>query len=118
MRKSTKTQRLKAFRRQKGRCFYCDSPMWETSITEFQESHGLTARQARLLTCTREHLVPLSENGSNRSCNIVAACLYCNATRDRRDKPLSPSQYRRLVTKRLRSGRWHFRIFPQLRPAG
>lgn len=52
------------FRRQKGRCYYCDCKM--------------TARRNQPNTRTVDHVVPIARGGSNGPENIVIACAACN----------------------------------------
>lgn len=70
--------RLKAYRKQKHQCFYCELPMWTENPTQFAESHKLSARQANELRCTAEHLLARRDGGKDTSQNIVAACTWCN----------------------------------------
>jgi hypothetical protein len=97
-----------AFSEQNGRCFYCDSPMWLDDVIEFAARHHLSARQARWLQATAEHLVPRHEGGRNAD-NIVAACRWCNWMRHSHRLPQqapSPSAHRCLVRHRLAKGKW------------
>lgn len=107
-RKSLKTPRKKAFLQQKGRCYYCSSPMWleEHDITQFCNEYQLTLRQAQKFKCTGEHLVPHKNGGDNSAQNIVAACNFCNSKRHARNSELTPRQYANLVQSRVKAGRW------------
>jgi len=82
---------------QKGRCFYCDLPMWDAAAATV----GMDA-----LRCTAEHLKPRSEGGKDTSDNIVAACQYCNTMRHRCKQPCSPKAHRQHVRKRMAAGKW------------
>lgn len=79
--------------RQQGRCCYCDVL--------------LAPSGSGPLSAAAEHLVPLSEGGATDFVNIAAACRYCNSTRARAKRTLSPSAFRRLALVRLSDGRWH-----------
>jgi hypothetical protein len=92
--------------KQSFRCYYCRAPMWEHDQSAFVAQYRVTLKQAALVRSTAEHLRPLSEGGPNSGVNIVAACLYCNATRHKARKPLAPAAYRERVQRRVASGRW------------
>lgn len=99
--------RALAFHNQHGRCFYCEQPMCQESLTEFAHAHHLTSKQARLLKCTGEHLTPHKDGGSASTENIVAACYWCNTKRHARKRELSPWEFRSLVATRMAKGAWH-----------
>ena len=99
--------RSTAFSRQAGCCYYCGLPMWTTDPRSFADQHGLTLRQARLLQCTAEHLLPRQDGGRDSEANIAAACCHCNRTRHRRQSALDPERYRRLVQSRMAHQAWH-----------
>ncbi|MDU8911368.1 HNH endonuclease [Aestuariicoccus sp. MJ-SS9] len=92
---------------QGGRCYYCGLPMWSETPDGFRQSFGLTARQARLLQCTAEHLRARCEGGRDSEANIVAACRFCNRTRHEAAKPRDPEDYRARVRRRMGKGSWH-----------
>lgn len=96
---------------QGGRCYYCGHPTWAAGPQRFARKHGLTARQVLWFTQTAEHRIALCEGGTNAADNVVMACYYCNSRRHRCRKPLSPSEYRERVQKRLDQGRWHGVVF-------
>ena len=106
-RQSLAIPRSLAFANQQGRCFYCGQFMCQQSLDEFARKHQLTTKQARLLQCTGEHLVPHKCGGKASSSNIVAACYFCNHTRHARKKELSPEAFRLMVEKRMSKGSWH-----------
>jgi hypothetical protein len=100
--------RQSAFNRQSGLCYYCQMPLLIPEANEFSLGIvGLTPNLAKRLRCTAEHLVPRSAGGDSSSANIVAACLFCNQTRHRAGKVLSPTKYAFRVRKRISAGRWH-----------
>lgn len=99
--------RSDAFLRQHGRCFYCTAAMWLGSPDAFARTYRIPLGDAARFRCTAEHLVPRQEGGRNTASNIVAACQFCNATRHRRRKALSPALYRIRVRHRLGMYRWH-----------
>lgn len=57
--------RSTAFERQKGRCFYCDDPMWRGALEPFTHLHRITLGQAHQLQCTAEHLVARQDGGKD-----------------------------------------------------
>ncbi|WP_375542839.1 HNH endonuclease [Aliiroseovarius crassostreae] len=85
--------------------------MWLGSSENFCSTHSISRRLASLYQCTAEHLVAASEGGPTSPTNIVAACKYCNSTRHRAKRPLSPDAYKNQVRSRLKMGKW-----PQLHP--
>ena len=99
--------RLLACKKQKGRCYYCDAPMWSGNPDEFASSHGISVRQAKRFQCTAEHLLARKDGGTDGRKNIVAACYFCNSTRHRPSNALSPVEYREKVMNRLRRQKWH-----------
>jgi 5-methylcytosine-specific restriction endonuclease McrA len=90
---SVRSLRVRAFRAQAGRCFYCLLPMWEVDLAGFASRHGITVKQARWFRCTAEHLVARSAGGRDVETNIVAACWRCNAGRHRRRRPPEPERW-------------------------
>jgi len=106
-RHSLKHPRLIAFLSQNGLCHYCGQPMWLSNQETFAGQYGLSAKQAKLLMCTGEHLLPHKDGGGACKQNIVAACLYCNTRRHKRTFDLSPEDYRRKVQKQMTKGKWH-----------
>lgn len=106
-RKSLSSLRKLSFSQQNGYCYYCNQPMWKTGPKGFSKRHEITIKQAKQLQCTGEHLIAHSKEGPAKRENIVAACLYCNRTRHKRAKEISPADYKSLVVKRLQKGQWH-----------
>jgi hypothetical protein len=98
--------RLKAFKNQSGRCYYCESMMWLDKQEDFAAKHNITVKEAARFKCTAEHLVARCDGGGNGKSNIVASCLFCNGGRHRRQKPPAPNHYRELIKKRLKKGKW------------
>jgi 5-methylcytosine-specific restriction endonuclease McrA len=105
-----------AFARQKGRCYYCDYPMWRDDIACFALLHRISVKQARRLQCTAEHLVARQDGGKEGISNMVAACVTCNRGRHRIKEVPSPEKYRAHVQKRISLNRWYFSRFPITRP--
>ncbi|MCC2602402.1 HNH endonuclease [Sphingopyxis yananensis] len=99
--------RYQKFIEQKGKCFYCQSPMCAHDISTFAKQHGLTSRRARLFFVTAEHLTAKSCGGRDTHQNIVAVCLYCNRTRHFAKRPLDPHRYAVKVQAALGRGKWH-----------
>jgi 5-methylcytosine-specific restriction endonuclease McrA len=99
--------RLLAFKRQEGRCYYCGVPMWLEMPGEFAHNHGIRESRAKRFRCTAEHLLARQDGGTNKRNNIVAACSFCNSTRHRSSIALSPVEYRKKVMRRIRCQKWH-----------
>lgn len=99
--------RFNKMQAQSGLCHYCRQPMWTGDPAEFCAHYGLTPKRARWHICTAEHLHARCDGGTDRDDNIVAACRYCNWTRHRSPRPLSPESYARKARKRLECGKWH-----------
>lgn len=104
---SVATSRAKAFKRQSGRCFYCDLPMWLSEPGAFAERYKLKLRQTKAFRATAEHLIARCDGGSNCAHNIAAACYFCNSKRHARPTPLAPERYREHVRRRIAAGRWN-----------
>lgn len=100
-----KTRKLKMIE-QKGRCYYCDLPMWDNSSHLSAGGKKRTASLKPALRCTAEHLLARCDGGKDAAANIVAACMFCNTRRHMRKQPLSPEKYRRHVQKRMSAGSW------------
>lgn len=70
----TAAQRRAIFRRDGGRCYYCDARVTWTRI----ESRGV-------LTETRpghvDHVIPRARGGQNDPSNLVLACERCNESK-------------------------------------
>lgn len=103
------TLRRCAFEQQRGLCHYCGLPMWQGDQASFAAHHGLTARLARQLRSTAEHLVARCDGGRDERSNIVAACHWCNSRRHlgRCETAPSAEAYRLHVAQRVKAGRWH-----------
>lgn len=100
-------QRLTAFKKQSGRCYYCKSPMWQNNPEEFAIKHGISKSAAARFQCTAEHLLARCDGGKDQESNIVAACLFCNKTRHhKRKNPPNPTEYRKYIKNRLNKGKW------------
>ena len=98
--------RLLAAEAQHYRCYYCESPIWESDQYAFGRLHCLRPKQAALLRSTAEHLLARRDGGRDAQCNIVAACLHCNRSRHAVPAPKDPPAYREHVMSRMRRGRW------------
>lgn len=99
--------RLRAFRQQAGRCYYCDQPIWLDDAVSFASHHRLPANRVHPLRGTAGHLVARAMGGTDRSENIVVACFYCNRQRHMTLRPLKPDAYRLKIRRRLARGEWH-----------
>ena len=106
-RSSLKNPRKQAFKTQHGVCYYCSQPMWTEAASELTDQYPISAKQARWLQCTGEHLIAHKDGGSAKQENIVAACRHCNTKRHARDNEMPVEQYRRHVQKRMKKGAWH-----------
>lgn len=107
---SLKKYRLKAFNLQKGRCIYCEAPMWIDHPETFAKKYKTTTKQTIFFQCTAEHLRAKQDSGENTERNIVAACHYCNQKRHQRKSPKDPLSYKHYVTSRVNNGKWNFRM--------
>lgn len=65
--------RKRAFKKQRGRCFWCNYPMYRSTQREW---HSFPNQRQ-----TAEHLITQKEGGPDTRENIVAACLGCNGRR-------------------------------------
>ncbi|SFD16161.1 HNH endonuclease [Pragia fontium] len=92
--------RVKAAIKQSFRCYYCNTVMWEYSISQ-------PSKMNRLQQCTAEHLIPKSKKGRDIASNIVAACQFCNHTRHKAKKILPPDKYKEKVQRRIKQGKWY-----------
>ncbi len=99
--------RNRSYACQDGCCFYCGLPMWLEDRVKFASTFQLTPRQINPLQCTGEHLIARRDGGDESEANIAAACLHCNRLRHARKNPPSASDYKLLVQKQVRKGRWH-----------
>ena len=99
--------RLHAFEKQEGRCYYCGAPMWLENKRGFAAKHRITKKLAKRLRCTAEHLNARKDGGNNNRENIAAACLYCNLTRHHVSEALPPNEYRKHVMRLIRRQEWH-----------
>ncbi|UXS11593.1 HNH endonuclease [Agrobacterium tumefaciens] len=102
-----KNLRKHAAQRQGGRCFYCELPMWVDSPRKFIVHYGLSPGLARRFQCTAEHVEARCDGGKDVAANIVAACLFCNATRHKAKHPVDAARHASVVRSRLAKGRWH-----------
>lgn len=88
---SLRENRVHAYNRQNGRCFYCQWPMWErafepedhamTRINAVRSHKGNPVANLQSFECTAEHLERRADGGGDTNANIVAACLDCNSAR-------------------------------------
>ncbi|MEN8206939.1 MAG: HNH endonuclease [Pseudomonadota bacterium] len=106
--------RLLAFKKQKGCCYYCGLPMWLGNVVEFAGNYGIRENHAKRLQCTAEHLIARQDGGTDERNNIVAACSFCNSTRHKALRALSPKEYQKKVKERLRHQKWHPRELHQI----
>ena len=106
--------RLTAFMRQKGRCYYCNYPMWLGTPDAFAARFSISKSAALQFQCTAEHLLARKDGGKDSPENIVAACKYCNKTRHYAKSPSEPIKHRMRVIRRLGLGKWHPKEFRHL----
>jgi hypothetical protein len=83
--------------------------MWQRDPAELIKKHKITVGQAKRLQCTGEHLQARCAGGATLQTNIVAACLYCNGTRHKSKRPLSPDKYKERIRRLMNAQRWHER---------
>ncbi len=102
-----KNLRKQAAQRQGGRCFYCGLPMWDANPQEFIVHYGLSPGLAKRFQCTAEHVEARCDGGKDVAANIVAACLFCNATRHKAKHPVDAARHASVVRSRLAQGGWH-----------
>lgn len=91
--------RKRAFREQRGRCFWCDREMVNAV------KRGGTKLPSN--QCTSDHLIPTAKGGPDDEWNIIAACNRCN--NERGDMPAD--QW--LLRIRARIGEAHFAVVLQ-----
>lgn len=66
-------QRVNVYRRENGRCFYCDDPVsLETHTPGVPFPHHMA---------TVDHIIPKCEGGTRSERNAVCACWRCNNKR-------------------------------------
>ena len=104
--------RERALKKQNGRCYYCNAPIWRTfprlrttSFEFFARQNGIPASEVSHFRCTAEHLVPKVYGGKTNRKNIVAACYTCNTRRG--ERPVPHTEYKRYVQERVAAGNWH-----------
>ena len=109
MRKSVVHRRTRVFLSQKGRCFYCELPMWlkDTDAARFASDYGLSQEATRSLRCTAEHMEARQDGGTHDQWNIVAACLHCNRQRHANGSTATPVAHRYRVAEAMGDGVWH-----------
>lgn len=105
----TRKHRGKRFSEQHERCFYCAFPMWLKAPARFAAWFGISLKEAARFKCTAEHLQALSDGGTSRRENVVAACHFCNHHRHELTNPPAPDRYRALIKARIERGGWHHR---------
>jgi 5-methylcytosine-specific restriction endonuclease McrA len=69
-------QRLAAFKKQSGQCYYCGSTMWLKNQKKYASERGISESKASRFQCTAEHLVARCDGGKNSYRNIAAACHF------------------------------------------
>lgn len=107
--KKMRTIRCEKAAIQAGRCYYCNHPTWIRDAGVFATQYGLTIHQSHFFRQTAEHLLPRGNGGNDTAKNIVMACFFCNSRRHRARKPLPATQYKAMVLKRVKRGKWHGR---------
>lgn len=101
--------RQQAYKKQDGRCCYCEYPMWHTDHENFSRLHGLQPNLAKYLKCTAEHKVARQDGGRDSQDNVFAACSWCNRKRHHGRPHNAPDyeSYKETVLRRVSMGRWH-----------
>jgi len=105
--KAIKNLRKRAALEQGWRCYYCQLPMWDSSPEEFMKRHGMPPALTKRFQCTAEHVNARCDGGKDVAANIVAACLFCNATRHKAKHPLDAIKHASVVRSRMAKGKWH-----------
>ncbi|QAU34913.1 HNH endonuclease [Janthinobacterium sp. 17J80-10] len=107
--KKLRQLRRQAFEKQNHLCYYCKLPMWEQDQQQFARGQGVPARLVKYGRCTAEHLVARKDGGRDLPENIVAACLWCNASRHRGRQHCAPdpTAYKTRVSQLVGQGIWH-----------
>ena len=93
---------------QRGRCIYCDSPMWAGDPQPFMKRFDITRSDAEMFKCTAEHKIAKIDNGRDTRDNIAAACHDCNHRRHALDpkRAMSHLTYAIHVAWHVREGTW------------
>ena len=107
MTKNLSVPRLAALKKQSGRCYYCQAPMWIGKPNGFAKKHSISLKQASRFQCTGEHLIARQDGGKDNRKNIVAACKFCNQSRHRRKKAPNAGEFKMHVSQRLARRKWH-----------
>ena len=97
--------RRRAFKFQRGLCYYCGLPMWLGSPKLFARAYRMPLKKAGQFRCTAEHLQPRCNGGPATRDNIVAACVHCNMGRHEEKPVVTPAQWR-IVQKAEAQQRW------------
>ena len=71
--------RDEAVPQQGNRCWWCECVMTPPERDEHESA-------------TADHVVSLADGGAHERANVVAACKWCNGTRQRQSPPTRPSQ--------------------------
>lgn len=112
--KSRQKARLRAFKEQEGRCFWCGCLMWEPrleALSGYESRVGWIIDYPGFVRCTAEHITPRSQGGGDGD-NIAAACAWCNHTRHNRRYDLTIDSFQTLVRKRVEARRWNVAFAP------
>jgi hypothetical protein len=99
--------RRQAAQKQTWLCFYCRLPTWDAGPTEFLGQYAISPGLAKRFQCTAEHLEAKCDGGKDVQINIVAACIFCNATRHKAKNPLNATKHAAVVRLRMAKGKWH-----------
>jgi hypothetical protein len=110
MKLSIRRLRQQAYNQQNGLCYYCQFPMWTATPSEFARAHCLSLGEARKFQCTAEHLLPVAQGGCDTPENIVAACAFCNGTRHKARRILTPQDFATHVRRRVANKRWNWKF--------
>lgn len=102
-----KKYRERAAKKQSGCCIYCGLPMWSDDPVAFARQYGLSLREVPWFKCTAEHLKARRSGGTSALNNIAAACWRCNMLRHHRSSSPTWEQFRNMVQRRMKAGRWH-----------
>lgn len=82
-------------------------PMRDARPEKFTAHYGIAAGLAKRFRCTAEHVEARRDGGKDVAPNIVAACLFCNATRHKPKHPVEAAKHASVLRSRMAKGRGH-----------
>jgi 5-methylcytosine-specific restriction endonuclease McrA len=79
--------RRRIYERDGWRCVWCTARVTSIGIVSGVSVIGASVNGCTLRLATVDHIVPRARGGSNRSSNLITACMQCNAKRGHRSVP-------------------------------